>query len=191
MVLYTYDAWGKPISKTGALASTLGTIQPFRYCGYVFDEETELYYLRSRFYNATHGRFLNADAYLKRTHDNPFHYFFLYCFNNPISYFDPSGNTEVHFNVYLKPGNPLDIGHGDISIGDTTYTYGRYDISATWGPMGMMGDGVLEVGPRQLFIYDQLAKGRAVSSFQIDMTDDEVDALQQYFDYFHRYCLGL
>ena len=46
----------------------------------------------------------------------------------------------------------------------------------------MMGDGVLEVGPRQLFIDDQLAKGRAVSSFQIDMTDDEVDALQQYFD---------
>ena len=31
MVSYVYDAWGKPISKTGTLASTLGTVQPFRY----------------------------------------------------------------------------------------------------------------------------------------------------------------
>ena len=28
MVSYTYDAWGKPISKTGTLASTLGTSIP-------------------------------------------------------------------------------------------------------------------------------------------------------------------
>ena len=40
VVEYTYDAWGMPISKTGTLASTLGTVQPFRYRGYVYDEET-------------------------------------------------------------------------------------------------------------------------------------------------------
>ena len=32
MVSYSYDTWGKMISKTGSLASTLGTIQPFRLC---------------------------------------------------------------------------------------------------------------------------------------------------------------
>ena len=40
VVEYTYDAWGKPLTKTGTLASTLGTVQPFRYRGYVYDEET-------------------------------------------------------------------------------------------------------------------------------------------------------
>lgn len=30
-VKYTYDAWGKALSTTGSLASTLGAIQPFRY----------------------------------------------------------------------------------------------------------------------------------------------------------------
>ena len=30
----------------------LGAIQPFRYRGYVYDEETGLYYLRSRYYIA-------------------------------------------------------------------------------------------------------------------------------------------
>ena len=51
VVEYKYDAWGKPISKTGSLASTLGTLNPFRYRGYVYDEETNLYYLRSRYYH--------------------------------------------------------------------------------------------------------------------------------------------
>ena len=41
VVSYVYDAWGRPISKTGNMAGTLGTVQPFRYRGYVYDEETE------------------------------------------------------------------------------------------------------------------------------------------------------
>ena len=35
VVEYTYDAWGKVLSTTGSMAGTLGTIQPFRYRGYV------------------------------------------------------------------------------------------------------------------------------------------------------------
>ena len=35
VVEYTYDAWGKPTGKTGTMAGTLGTVQPFRYRGYV------------------------------------------------------------------------------------------------------------------------------------------------------------
>ncbi len=51
-----------PIGKSGSMEETLGAVQPFRYRGYVFDEETGLYYLRSRYYNAQWGRFVNADA---------------------------------------------------------------------------------------------------------------------------------
>lgn len=57
VVQYKYDAWGKPISKTGSLASMLGTMQPFRYRGYVYDEETGLHYLRTRYYSPTISRF--------------------------------------------------------------------------------------------------------------------------------------
>ena len=38
VVSYAYDAWGMPIGKSGTLAETLGTLNPFRYRGYVFDE---------------------------------------------------------------------------------------------------------------------------------------------------------
>ena len=43
MVEYVYDAWGNPISKTGSLAATIGTLNPFRYRGYVYDEGSNMY----------------------------------------------------------------------------------------------------------------------------------------------------
>jgi RHS repeat-associated protein len=63
VVSYMYDAWGAPLWCTGELEETLGKVQPFRYRGYVFDEETGLYYLRSRYYNPCVQRFVNADIF--------------------------------------------------------------------------------------------------------------------------------
>lgn len=37
--------------KTGSMAAARGTVNPFRYRGYVYDEEAGLYYMRSRCYN--------------------------------------------------------------------------------------------------------------------------------------------
>ena len=59
--VYTYDAWGNPLTTTGSMAGTLGKLNPFRYRGYVYDTETGLYYLQSRYYNPETGRFINAD----------------------------------------------------------------------------------------------------------------------------------
>ena len=62
VVKYSYDVWGLPMFATeGSMASTLGKANPFRYRGYVYDEETGLYYLRSRYYDPEWGRFINAD----------------------------------------------------------------------------------------------------------------------------------
>ncbi len=44
VVEYNYDAWGRIIGHTGSL----GWLNPFRYRGYVYDEETRMYYLKSR-----------------------------------------------------------------------------------------------------------------------------------------------
>ena len=62
MVAYTYDAWGNPLTTTGTMADTLGKLNPFRYRGYVYDTETGLYYLGSRYYNPQWSRFVNADG---------------------------------------------------------------------------------------------------------------------------------
>ena len=84
VVSYVYDAWGAPIGKSGSMAETLGTVQPFRYRGYVFDEETGLYYLRSRYYWAEWCRFLNADVLIEGN-------LYDYCLNNPIMQNDLMG----------------------------------------------------------------------------------------------------
>ena len=90
VVSYGYDAWGAPLWCTGELAETLGKVQPFRYRGYVFDEETGLYYLRTRYYNPQWGRFVNADSLI--VSENAISQnFFRYCKNSPISRKDTNG----------------------------------------------------------------------------------------------------
>lgn len=53
VVSYVYDVWGRHISCSGIMADTLGKLNPFRCRGYIYDEETMLYYLRSRYYSST------------------------------------------------------------------------------------------------------------------------------------------
>ena len=86
VVSYVYDAWGRPINKTGSMAATLGTVQPFRYRGYVYDEETGLYYLRNRYYNVNTSRFLNADIIYQGN-------VYAYCANSPIAFCDTTGRV--------------------------------------------------------------------------------------------------
>ena len=98
VVKYTYDAWGKPLSVTGSLANTIGYYNPFRYRGYVYDVETGLYYLRSRYYNPSWGRFVNADNFVKNS-------LFAYCLNNPIVNCDENGSSEVFQFAAMGIGN--------------------------------------------------------------------------------------
>ena len=51
VVEYTYDSWGQVVSIEGELKDTVGVINPYRYRGYRYDNETGLYYLQSRYYN--------------------------------------------------------------------------------------------------------------------------------------------
>jgi RHS repeat-associated protein len=91
VVSYTYDTWGKLVSTTGSLASTLGVKNPYKYRGYRYDTETGLYYLQSRYYNPDWGRFVNADGLTGLNGKLLGHNMFAYCANNPVKNFDPTG----------------------------------------------------------------------------------------------------
>ncbi|MBE6683627.1 MAG: DNRLRE domain-containing protein [Ruminococcaceae bacterium] len=100
VVEYTYDAWGKVLSVTGSLASTIGQYNPFRYRSYYYDTETGFYYLQSRYYDPVVGRFLNADGIVGANGGIEGYNMFAYCNNNPIVFSDESGfalrsNTEI------------------------------------------------------------------------------------------------
>ncbi len=93
VVTYTYDAWGNHLSTTGSLSSTLGTHNPLRYRGYIFDVETAIYYVQTRYYCSDIGRWLNADSLVSNA-GTSFHGYnlFAYCFNNPVNLEDTTGN---------------------------------------------------------------------------------------------------
>jgi len=91
VVSYGYDAWGAPLWCTGELAETLGKVQPFRYRGYVFDEETGLYYLRSRYYNWDTVRFISCDSILATDASTISKSAFVYCANSPMCAIDSDG----------------------------------------------------------------------------------------------------
>ena len=93
---YTYDSWGKLLSVTGSLAETVGKANPFRYRGYYYDSETELYYLNSRYYDPEIGRFINLDNQLS-SNDLTGLNTFAYCGNNPINRADPTGEAWWHW----------------------------------------------------------------------------------------------
>ena len=87
---YVYDAWGNIKDTKGE--PTVRELNPIRYRGYVYDTETSLYYLQSRYYDPFTGRFLNADIYCDTGTSTPLSTnMFAYCENNPISNADEGG----------------------------------------------------------------------------------------------------
>ena len=103
VVSYDYDAWGIPLTTVDNTSFDLGNLNPLRYRGYVYDIETKLYYLQSRYYNPEWGRFLNADNLLPSPSGNILgNNLFVYCLNNPINMSDHTGNLPDWVNTGVK-----------------------------------------------------------------------------------------
>ena len=94
VVEYAYDAWGRhlAVGNVTAAYAKLAILNPFRYRGYVYDEETGLYYLRGRYYDSSKGRFVNADAVVEEL---IFANVYVYCQNRPITRIDENGGTST------------------------------------------------------------------------------------------------
>ena len=118
---YAYDAWGNMLTENNGTL-TVGKLNPFRYRSYVYDEETGLYYLQSRYYDTLTGRFLNADVYCDTESGTPLSTnMFAYCENNSINFTDEKGEAKRYkyninkfncyayafgvYNKWLKPGH--------------------------------------------------------------------------------------
>jgi RHS repeat-associated protein len=102
VVEYSYDAWGAPLGVTGTLADTLGALNPLRYRGYFYDTETGLYYLGSRYYSPTLGRFISADEQIATSGSALLGgNLFAYGFNDPVNTIDPDGTWPRQITAAL------------------------------------------------------------------------------------------
>lgn len=101
VVKYKYDSWGKILKISDSSGNEItddnhiGIINPFRYRGYYYDNETNLYYLNKRYYNPALRRFLNTDGILGADSDTLNYNLYIYVGNNPINYYDKNGNSAL------------------------------------------------------------------------------------------------
>lgn len=108
---YDYDAWGnvtsvKDADGTSITSSThIANINPIRYRGYYYDNETNLYYLASRYYDPQIRRFINADDILVLYDDFNSYNVFIYCSNNPTVSSDATGHLTFTWRYKYNPMN--------------------------------------------------------------------------------------
>ena len=97
LVTYTYDAWGYIISTTysNGGASTAAAYNPLKYRGYYYDDDLDLYYLATRYYDPEVCRFITADSYVSTGEGILGHNRYAYCNNNPVNYVDYTGESLI------------------------------------------------------------------------------------------------
>ena len=136
MVEYKYDAWGRWLNQTTAAKTLTGTIllslNPFIYKGYIYDEESGFYYLKSRYYSPEVRRFISLDNVIGDVGNIENYNLFVYCMNNPVMYIDRDGNFPILISLAIIFGIGALSGIAGTLIGDlsTSAMTGEWSFSS-------------------------------------------------------------
>lgn len=85
---YTYDAWGEIQTKN---ESSSFENNPLRYYGQYYDYESDMTYLRARYYDSSIKRFITEDPAKDGSN------WYAYCGNNPVMLFESKWVRLLYF----------------------------------------------------------------------------------------------
>jgi RHS repeat-associated protein len=77
--------------ETEDITTELVKENPYRYSHYYWDRKTQFYYLQARYYNPRVGRFLSMDPWRGEVTSPLSLNRYVYAYNNPVNYIDPTG----------------------------------------------------------------------------------------------------
>jgi len=97
---YSYDSFGNTVNKTEEVGNN------FKYVGEQCDKETDLIFLRNRYYNYSTGRFITKDFDPGRKQNPQTKNPYPYCRNNPVNLIDPLG-LDAYFMKTKLDGLPF------------------------------------------------------------------------------------
>ena len=139
VVNYRYDSWGKLMCITGSMAGTLGKDNPYRYKGYYYDDETGMYYLKSRYYQPGICRFISADTIevLDCQGDLNDKNLYAYCDNNPVMRVDTGGQIWITLGI-MAAGGGIGMVIGAASSAITQY---MFNGEINWKSVGVAAVG--------------------------------------------------
>ena len=179
---YAYDAYGN--QKVVLDVNGIASLNPFRYRGYFWDEETNFYYLNARYYDPETGRFISPDtlSILDETRGqiNGLN-LYMYCGDNPIMHVDPSGKL---FSLALLIGTLAGAVIGAVAGGVTAAVHGQDVLTgvlagfAIGGIIGLgVGLSVGLIGSGAIAVASSVAKGvmeMSVGAFALATTIQDV-----------------
>ena len=147
IVKYTCNAYGGeqaviPNTQHGSYIANnyklLGERNPFRYKGYYYDDETNLFYVTSRYYSPEFCRFISPDSieYLESKSINGLN-LYAYCGNDPVMNVDNSGHLAISaFAVSLLIGIGIGAAFGASAATYTALKEGERGLDLLWDIVG-------------------------------------------------------
>lgn len=148
------NAWIAPILilfgtiATAASLVVILNVDQSTFKGYIYDNETGLYYCQNRYYSPSWGRFISMDdpAQLTQNVEEPLNAnLYVYCYNDPVNNIDPNGLSTYSLTgvgLQAEMSQNLLSFSGDVGIEmvyvptkDELYTYYYYSSGAGTGYM--------------------------------------------------------
>lgn len=167
---YTYDAYGNITESSG---TALTESNPYRYGGYYFDEESSLYYLNARYYDAENGRFTQRDTYIGEISSPSTLNLYVYTAGNPIYYTDPTGHWFDTFLDIVSFGYSLYEAIKEPSVGNIAAVV--VDAAALLVPF-IPGTGIAKAGMKVADAADDVYDYYKAADRTYDTIDNIVDA---------------
>ena len=151
VVKYSYDAWGALKNIEDTSSSGIGKLNPFRFKGYYYDNESSMYCCKTRYYVPQWGRWLSADSieYLNPESVNKLN-LYTYANNNPVIYYDPDGHMALLCALLILGAIGMVANVGSQALTDLAYRnefkWENYLVAAGAGFLGGMCYAIPGVG---------------------------------------------